>query len=147
MPSFDYFLQLNLARKMTKDPAAAKSMLERTSKRLEYVRPQAIDQDSAPFIFEQIYEVIRECGHCLMAADGYKPNNSHEAIIAFLSDNYKDAFGEKLLNDFNRFRVMRKDSMYNGESVSLAVTSKALTIAGDFVRVISDIMKIKYSNF
>ncbi|MCM1567344.1 MAG: hypothetical protein NC238_15670 [Dehalobacter sp.] len=147
MPSFDYFLQLNLARKMTKDPAAAKSMLDRASKRLEYVRPQAIDQDNAPFIFEHIYEVIRECGQCLMTADGYKPNNSHEAIIAFLSDNYKDTFGEKLLNDFNRFRILRNDSMYKGDSVSADVTRKALTIAMDFVRVTGDAMKIKYYRY
>jgi hypothetical protein len=141
MPSFDYFLQSKMARKMSRDPGMARSMLERASKRLEYLKPQAIDQDNAPFIFEQIYEVIRECGQSLMARDGYKPNNSHEAIIAFLADNYGNAFGEKLINDFNRFRVIRNDSMYNSENISPSTTIKALSIAEDFVRITNELMK------
>jgi hypothetical protein len=144
MPSFDYFLQSNMARKMSGDPGMARSMLDRAAKRLEYLKPQIIDKDSAPFIFEQVYEVIRECGHCLMARDGYKPNNSHEAIIAYLADNYQDAFGEKLISDFNRFRVMRNDSVYNGENISPATTNKALSVAGDFVRITNELMIAGY---
>jgi hypothetical protein len=144
MPSFDYFLQSNMARKMSKDPGMARSMLERASKRLAYLRPQGIDQDNAPFIFEQIYEVIRECGQCLMARDGYKPNNSHEAIIAFLADNYPDAFSAKLINDFNRCRIMRNDSVYNGENVSPTITNKALAVTGDFVRITNELMRSDY---
>lgn len=145
MPSFDYFIQSNMARKMSRDPGMARSMLERASKRLEYLKPQTIDQDNAPFIFEQIYEVIRECGQSLMARDGYKPNNSHEAIIAFLADNYGSAFSAKLINDFNRFRVMRNDSVYNGENISPTTTSKALAVAVDFVRITNELMRSEIS--
>lgn len=145
MPSFDYFIQSNMARKMSRDPGMARSMLERASKRLEYLKPQTIDQDNAPFIFEQIYEVIRECGQSLMARDGYKSNNSHEAIIAFLADNYGSAFSAKLINDFNRFRVMRNDSVYNGENISPTTTGKALAVAVDFVRITNELMRSEIS--
>ena len=119
----------------------ARSMLERASKRLEYIKTQTIDQDNAPFIFEQIYEVIRECGQSLMAMDGYKPDNSHESVIAFLGDNYGDAFNEKLINDFNRFRIMRNESLYNSGNISAVATNKALSIASDFVRITKEQMK------
>lgn len=85
-------------------------MIGRASKRLEYVRSQLINEDNSPFLFEDIYEVMRECIHCLMAANGYKPY-SHEATVAFLEEYYKSYFGEKLVEAFNRYRIIRNNML------------------------------------
>ena len=105
---FQYYLDSDLARKCSKDPVTAKTIFTRATKRLEYVKPQEINQDNASFIFEDIYEVIRECVQALMMKDGFKPY-SHEATIAFAIDRYREKFGDKLINTFDRYRVIRNE--------------------------------------
>jgi uncharacterized protein (UPF0332 family) len=111
--------------------------------RLEFVTCQDIGQDNAPFVFEQIYEVMRECGQSLMIFDGYKAENSHEAVIAFVNEFYNKDFGEKLIADFDRYRVMRHNSIYNVSNISPEATKKALVIAGEFTKITSGCIKLK----
>jgi uncharacterized protein (UPF0332 family) len=136
---FQHYLDMDLAKQCSKDPVTAKTIFTRATKRLEYVKSQEVDQDDAPFIFEDIYEVIRECAQSLMTRDGFKPY-SHEAIIAFTIDRYREKFGDKLINTFDRYRVIRNNSMYRANIVSEEEASKALSIANDFVNITKDIL-------
>ncbi len=123
----------------SKDPGESKAMIVRASKRLEYVKSQSITEDNASFLFEDIYEILRECVHGLMAANGYKPY-SHEATVAFLDEHYKSYFGEKLVEAFNRYRIIRNNIMYRANYVSKDEAIKALDIAEKFVRKTTDLL-------
>ncbi len=114
-------------------------MLARASKRLEYVKSQSIDEDNVSFLFEDIYEIMRECVHGLMSANGYKPY-SHEATVAFLEEYYKSYFGERLVGAFNRYRIIRNNIMYRANSVSKEDAVKALEIAEIFVRKTAELI-------
>lgn len=78
-----------------------------------------------------------------MAVDGYKAENSHEAIIAFINEYYKRDFGEKLVIDFDRYRVMRHNSVYRVTAISPEETKKALAAAKDFSRIASGLVQVK----
>ena len=126
-------------RQGSKDPGEAKAMLARASKRLEYVKSQSINEDNVSFLFEDLYETMRECVHGLMAANGYKPY-SHEATVAFLEEYYKSYFGERLVEAFNRYRIIRNNIMYRANSVSKEDAVKALDIAEIFVRKTAELV-------
>ena len=85
---FEYYLDANLVRKQKADKEEAKSLMKKALHRLNYIKKQKINEDTASFIFEDIYESLREASQSLMALKGYKPY-SHEALISFLKDFYK----------------------------------------------------------
>lgn len=136
---FQQYLDMDLVKQCSRDPGTAKAIFTRATKRLEYVKAQTIDQDNASFIFEDIYEVMRECIHSLMIRDGYKPY-SHEAVVAFVNDRYQREFGDKLINRFDRYRIIRNSSMYRANFVSEEEASKAGGAADDFVRITKGIL-------
>lgn len=133
MKPLKFYIESGLVRQGSKDPGEAKAMVARASKRLEYVKSQTITEDNASFLFEDIYEVMRECIQGLMAANGYKPY-SHEATVAFLDEYYKPYFGEKLVEAFNRYRIIRNNIVYRANSVSKEDTVKALDAAENYIR-------------
>lgn len=140
--SFSDYLKYGGARQVTKDPGAALSMFENAQKRLRFVTSLTIDDENAPFIFEIIYEAIRECSHSLMTADGYKPEN-HEVSVAFVRDFYNGIFGNSLINEFDRYRKTRHESMYRSGYVSRDMASEALRVAEEFVRITELILNPK----
>ncbi len=133
MKPFNFYIESGLVRKGSKDPGESKAMIGRASKRLDYVKSQSITEDNSSFLFEDIYEIMRECIHSLMAANGYKPY-SHEATVAFLEEYYKSYFGERLIEAFNRYRIIRNNIMYRANSINKEDTMNALDIAENFVR-------------
>lgn len=136
---FQYYLDSGLAKQCSKDPVASKAIFSRAIRRLEYVKTQNVDQDNASFVFEDVYEVIRECIQALMVRDGFKPY-SHEAVVAFVNDHYHGAYEDKLINRFDRYRIIRNDSMYRAVVISEEETIKAIIIAEDFVKITRDII-------
>ena len=134
-----FYIESGLVRQGSKDPGESKAMIARASKRLEYVRSQPITEDNASFLFEDIYEIMRECVHGLMAANGYKPY-SHEATVAFLDEHYRSYFGEKLVEAFNRYRIIRNNIMYRANFVSKDEAIKALDVAENFVKKTANLL-------
>jgi uncharacterized protein (UPF0332 family) len=134
-----FYIESGLVRQGSKDPGESKAMIARASKRLEYVRLQPITEDNALFLFEDIYEIMRECVHGLMAANGYKPY-SHEATVAFLDEHYRSYFGEKLVEAFNRYRIIRNNIMYRANFVSKDEAIKALDVAENFVKKTANLL-------
>lgn len=139
MKPLKFYIETGLVRQCSKDPGESKAMIERASKRLEYVKSQSITEENASFLFEDIYEIMRECVHGLMSANGYKPY-SHEATVAFLDEHYKSYFGEKLVEAFNRYRIIRNNIMYRANFVSKDEAIKALDVAENFVKKTATIL-------
>jgi len=134
-----FYIESGLVRQGSKDPGESKAMVGRATKRLEYVKSQTFTEENASFIFEDIYEIMRECVQGLMASNGYKPY-SHEATVAFLYEYYKPYFGEKLVESFNRYRIIRNNIVYRANSITKEEAVKALDIAENFVRKTEEIL-------
>lgn len=142
MPFRDHIIK-NDVREASKDPGAARAMVEKAKRRLGCVKSHAIDEECATFAFEDIYEVIRECAHGMMFADGYRPTDSHEACVSFVNEYYKGVFGEALINDFDRYRKTRNDSKYRFGYVNKSMAEEALNAAEEFVRITDLILNPK----
>lgn len=130
---FQYYINENLVRKCTPNKAEAKSFMERAAARLEYINQQRITESSASFIFEDIYEAIREAGQALMELKGYKPY-SHEAVIAFLKEFF--TFSTYDISIFNRYRVLRNKIVYRTEHISVQTCKDALTFLKHFLPIV-----------
>ena len=63
---FQYYVEQNLIRKGIPNKSEAKALMERADARYSYINSQKVTEDSAPFIFEGIYEVAREASQALM---------------------------------------------------------------------------------
>ena len=120
---FDYYLKENLVKKESVDISEAKALFKRAQDRLKYIKKQEINEFNSPFIFEDIYECMREAVQSLMSLRGYKPY-SHEVLIAFLKEFYK--MKNEDINNFNRFRILRNKVVYKAKVVSVEICKEAL---------------------
>jgi hypothetical protein len=84
---FQYYIDEGLVREIAPNKAMARALIEKAFSRSEYVEAQEINDQTASFIFEDIYEALREAGQSLMALQGYRPY-SHEALISFLKEYF-----------------------------------------------------------
>jgi len=120
---FEYYLNKNLVKKQYITKEEAISLIEKAIARLEYIKGQKITEENASFIFEDIYESIRESAQSLMALKGYKPY-SHEVLISFVREFFN--IPENLLSDFDRYRILRNKCVYSAFRVSSIVCKDAL---------------------
>lgn len=121
---FDYYLDNNLAKKESLNIVEARSLMEKAEGRLEYsIKIREINDNTAPYIFEDIYECIREASQSLMSIKGYKPY-SHEALIPFMKEFFD--FSENDLKSFDRYRILRNKAVYRGEKISKESCNEAL---------------------
>jgi uncharacterized protein (UPF0332 family) len=127
---FQYYLNEGLTRKVRVDREEAKSLMNKAVQRLDYVKSQEINEDTAPFIFEDIYETLREAAQSLMSLKGYKPF-SHEALISFLKEFYN--FPEHEISAFDRYRILRNKTVCCAANVSTGVCRDALKFAEGFL--------------
>lgn len=58
MKPFQHYIDMGMIRHGSPDKNAARNIVARAMKRLGYIRSQEINQDTAPFIFEDAYEGI-----------------------------------------------------------------------------------------
>ena len=123
---FQFYVEKGVVKKTVPNRENAGALMARANARLEYVRKQEIGKDTAPFIFEDVYEVLREASQAVMELEGCKPY-SHEAQIAFLRDVRK--FPEHLISAFDRLRVLRNKCLYGAAHVSPETCREALGFA------------------
>jgi uncharacterized protein (UPF0332 family) len=127
---FKYYMDEGLVKAVRPNKENAKALMNRAYERLEYVRNQKITSFTATFIFEDVYESLREGAQALMELKGYKPY-SHEAIISFLRDNYK--FQQKFLSAFDRYRILRNKCLYGAAQLSAETCKEALGFLAGFL--------------
>ncbi|MBI2545719.1 hypothetical protein HYV81_00915 [Candidatus Woesearchaeota archaeon] len=135
---FQYYLDKNLARKASPDPNEAQSLMNKAEGRLRYsIEVRKVTEQASTYIFEDIYECLREAGQSLMSLKGYKPY-SHEALISFLIEMH--AFKEADLNALDRYRNLRNKAVYRGEHISSETCKEAL----EFLRYFLPVLKKEY---
>ena len=123
---FQFYLNNGMVKKGSPNRESAIALMEKAQSRLAYVREQKINKATAPFVFEDIYEAVRDSCQALMELKGYKPY-SHEAHIAFLKEFYN--FPQHLLTTFDRLRVLRNKSVYGAAKVSPETCKEAFGFA------------------
>ena len=120
---FQFYLDENLVKKESPDKEEAKALNEKAFRRMKFIKNLNINEETSTFIFEDIYECLREAAQSLMSLRGYKPY-SHEALIAFLKEFYK--FDEHEISTFNRYRILRNNCVYRAAKVSPVVCKEAI---------------------
>jgi len=129
-------------RIMARDLNSARTMIIHAADKLAYVKSQQLNPATAPFLFEEIYEVMKECARGLMAADGRAPH-SEEDIVTFLEEHYLGYYGELLIRSFEQYTGIKNDIVTRGVSASVDQVIGAIEIAEEFLRVTQDILEAK----
>lgn len=124
---FDYYAENELAKKSSENPSEAKSLIKQSIDRLEFIETHEINEKNCSFLFESIYDSIREASQSLMSLKGYKPY-SHEAVIAFLKKYHSQDFSISELEEFNNYRILRNNIVYKAEKANEKETQKALKL-------------------
>jgi uncharacterized protein (UPF0332 family) len=137
---FEVFVREGKVKKRSCDPEMALSLIGKARMRLEYASEKPIKKSIASFVLEDGYEAIREAAQALMSLRGYKPY-SHEATVSFLKEFYSAEFSEHEIRGFDRFRVMRNNSVYNAVLVSVKNARDCLDLAEIFVEKIASILE------
>ena len=127
---FQFYIDNGMVKKTAPNRETAAALMARAHARLGYVRRQGIGKETAPFIFEDVYEVLREASQALMELKGYKPY-SHEAQISFLRDTC--GFPQHLISAFDRLRILRNKCMYGAAHISPETCKEALGFAVSFL--------------
>ncbi len=128
--NFEFYLNNGMVKKSSPNEESANAIMEKATARLKYVREQNITKETAPFVFENIYETLRESCQALMELKGYKPY-SHEAHVAFLNEYYN--FPTQFIETFNRFRILRNKLVYGAAQISPESCKDALGFAVSFL--------------
>ena len=113
MRPFDFYLELNEVKRVSKDPELAKSLIRDMNERIAKSLKLNV-KEFAKIVFENLYDALREFSDALLALDGYK-SYSHQASIAGLEE-YN--FSEEFITKLDMFRYKRNGSKYYGKEIS-----------------------------
>ncbi|MBI4140043.1 hypothetical protein HY483_03720 [Candidatus Woesearchaeota archaeon] len=123
---FNYYLKGGAVRKSLFDPIIAKELFRKGEVRLLRLLKNPPTEEESSIFFEDVYESIRESAQSLMELGGFKPY-SHEALIAYLEE--KKMLSPEELNIFNNYRILRNNSVYKAENVSIDKCKESLLFA------------------
>ena len=135
---FKYYIEEKKVEKQAPNSQKASALMKKAIRRIDHITLQPLTAEDAEFLFEDIYESIREAGQALMAINGYKPL-SHEAVIAFVRDNYK--IDADKISRFDRCRKIRNKLVYEADRVSVEDVKEALNFATSFVKELNKLLK------
>ncbi len=121
MKDFDFYVKKKDVRKVSIDPALAKSLKNDSNERAKKLFSLDIN-NYEKIIFEGIYDCLREIADSILVLDGYK-SYSHEASISYLS---KYGFSYEFVAEFDSFRFRRNGSKYYGKKITKQDTKKIL---------------------
>ena len=123
---FEFYIKSNLVKKTEGNISLARSLLKKAEIRLSRISKNHFKDEESSIIFEEIYELIREATQSIMELNSYKPY-SHEALVSFVK--FKKILNENESNIFDNYRVLRNNSVYNAEKVSLEKCRESLEFA------------------
>ncbi len=127
---FRYYVSKKLVRRTGANPAIAKSLIKKSSLRLQRIMKEKISDEESSIVFEDIYESIRESIQAIIQLKGYKPY-SHEALVSFLKE--EQLFSPQIINNINRYRILRNKSVYEAKKVSIETCKDALKFAKELL--------------
>lgn len=98
--------------KISPDKETARAILKMVQTRKEFI--ESADKNKYPSIIaEGYYEIIKELITALMRVDGYK-TLSHESLVRFLAESYRDHFTESEIMFIDSLRKLRNKIDYKG---------------------------------
>ncbi len=136
--AFQFYINENLVNRVYPSKEKGKSLIQTATERAEYVKTQVIDDFSAKFVFEDVYESMREAVQALMEVKGFTPY-SHEALVAFLLEYIRN-IPRSDVSAFNRYRILRNDAMYKARNVSAISCREAM----DFLKTFNPKLKNEF---
>jgi len=135
---FQFYIDEKLVVKTPVNVSMAKALLQKAEIRLNRVKSNKIEEAETSIVFEDIYECLREASQSLIELKGFKPY-SHEALVAFLKD-YK-MLPDAAINIFDTYRILRNNSVYKAEKISLHKCLEALEFAKSILPELAGKMK------
>ena len=127
---FQYYIKENLVKRSAQNISMAKSLMEKAEIRFRRLNVDKIEENEASLVFEDIYECLREAAQSIMEINGYKPY-SHEALLSFLHE--RKFLSEEKIHMFDNYRVIRNNSVYKAEKVSLEKCHEAKGFASQIL--------------
>ena len=120
-----FFVNNGKVKRKSVDPAEAVSLLKRAIRRINYF---SVVSENVDFMFEGLYEAVRECLQSFMSLEGYTPY-SHEAVIVFALE--KKIISESEAMKIDHMRKIRNDILYRGSDIDINIVEDIIP----FVRV------------
>jgi len=114
MEDFDSYLKQGIVKRSFPDIQRAKKLVRDGKSRLKDVELLKIEK-LPKFVFENIYDAIRDFLLAFLLKEGYK-TTSHEAPIAYLSKKNFDIY---TIEKLDKFRYKKNGSKYYGEEISI----------------------------
>ncbi len=111
----------NHIRKVEVDNEKIKSMLKMSSVRLEFLKRQKPDEETASIITDGYYEVIKELLTALLLKHGLKSDN-HECLISFFKNKFPKY--EYEINILYELKNIRNRIEYDGFFVDKSYLEK-----------------------
>ena len=140
---FQYYIENSLVKKGSPDIEEATSLIKKSINRVIYILNQKIDDKSAEFVFEDVYEAMREASQSLMELKGYKPY-SHEALISFLSEFCDLPVSD--ISTLDRYRILRNKCVYRGAKTSSIVCKESIEFLQKFLPKIKALFEKESGN-
>ncbi|HLD42112.1 MAG TPA: HEPN domain-containing protein, partial [archaeon] len=112
------------------DKTRAKSMFAQGEARMRDLKSLPINDETAPFRFEDAYEAVREVLQAFMFSEGYNPY-SHDAVIVFGYE--KGLLTEAEFRRWDRNRKIRNDINYRSEKTTIEETKEAIEKASELM--------------
>ncbi len=120
MRGFDEYLKKGIVKIRKENVARVKSILEEAEKRLIFFNAMPISEESANYVIENMYDVLRELIEAKMLLDGYK-SYSHEATVSYLK---KLGFSSSDVEFTDELRGIRNHTKYYGHLVNKEYAEK-----------------------
>ena len=131
MKDFEYFIKNADVKKQAVDKNLSDSLIKDSKDRLEYAKSSVLSESNAKFIYENVYEALREAADSILVLNGFK-SFSHEASISFLQQF--DEFSAVEIAEFNRMRIKRNGLKYYGKPCTVADANEVIEFAGNLIK-------------
>ena len=139
---FDFAKPSKDIKQITPNLNEIKSIFEDALKRYGTFIEQVNDKNMSKYVFENLYDSIREISECIVLLDGLKIY-SHEMTISYI-------FQKKYINHseasiFNDIRNLRNKSKYYGKTISYEKVQESISQFEELKKKLSSIYVNKIS--
>ncbi len=138
MKNFEEYLKKGLVKTCKENITRVRSILEEADKRLRFFNAIQISEESANYIIENMYDVIRELIEAKMLLDGYK-SYSHEATVSYLK---KLGFSSSEVEFMDESRDIRNQTKYYGHLANAEYAKKVSEFANKAYPRLKALIKI-----
>lgn len=136
MKDFEFYIGEGDVKRQSVDMNLSVSLMQDARKRLEYASSQKLEEKSAKFVYEDVYDSLRAAIDALLAAEGFK-SYSHAAGISFLK---KFDFLDSEIEFLERMRKRRNGMKYYGKTCGVAEAEEAIRFAKKALRKLEEIL-------